>query len=172
MTGLGGDYLAQLNGYIKLHRSMLNWSWHADPNTAWLFVNLLLLANCAPAEWKGMKIDRGQVITGRKALSEQTGISEQSVRTSLNRLKSTGEITIKPTNKFSLITIVNYEKFQGSDVKSTRKSTSNLANNQPATNHNVRIKEEKEIKTRFACTQEGVTDDAITEGYYAGMRMR
>lgn len=149
--------MAQLNGYIKLHRSMLNWGWHTDPNTAWLFVNLLMMANCSPAEWKGVKIDRGQVITGRKALSEQTGISEQSVRTSLNRLKSTGEITIKPTNKFSLITIVNYEKFQGSDAKSTSKSTSNLTNNQPATNHNARInKEEKEVYTpRYAWPSEG-----------------
>lgn len=157
MTGLGGDYLAQLNGYIKLHRSMLNWGWHTDPNTAWLFVNLLMMANCAPAEWKGVKIERGQLIIGRKALSEQTGISEQSIRTSLDRLKSTGEITSKSTNKFTLITIVNYEKFQGSDGKSTSKLTSKLTNNQPATNHNVRINEEEkeEYTPRYAWPSEG-----------------
>ena len=100
------------NGFIALHRSLLSWGWHTDPATGWLFVNLLLMANWTDSEWQGMTIERGQLVTGRKALAAQTGLSEQTVRTSLNRLKSTNEITIASTNKFSVITIVNYGKFQ------------------------------------------------------------
>ena len=63
-----------------------------------------------------MTIKRGQLVTGRKALAAQTGLSERQIRTALDHLKSTNELTIKSTNKFSLITIVNYGKFQ--DVQS------------------------------------------------------
>ena len=123
--------MAQLNGFVVLHRSLLKWGWHSDPATGWLFVNLILLASHAPTEWKGIRLERGQLITGRKSLSEQTGLSEQSIRTALNHLKSTGEITIKATNKYSLITLLNYRKFQ--DIPST--STSTSTSNQPAANH-------------------------------------
>lgn len=132
-----------LSGYIKLHRSLLDWGWHDDPTTGWLFVNLLLMANFSPSEWQGVKIERGQLLTGRKALSIQTGLSEQMIRTSLKHLKTTGEITIKSTNKFSLITLVNYEKFQ-SDADEL---TSKLTSIQPAANQQLTTtEEEKEEK--------------------------
>ncbi len=123
-----------LSGYVKLHRSLLGWAWHDDPATGWLFINLVLMANHVPSEWRGISIQRGQLVTGRKALAEQTGLSEQSVRTALNHLKSTGEITISPTNKFSLVTIVNYGKFQDTNSDSTSTPTSKLTSDQPAAN--------------------------------------
>lgn len=149
-----------LSGYIKLHRSLLDWCWHDDPATGWLFVNLLLMANHIPSEWRGVEIDRGQVLTGRKALSEQTGLSEQTIRTSLNRLKSTSEITINSTNKFSLITIVNYDKFQNYDQNSTSNSTSILTSVQPAPNqHLTTNKKYKKYKKEYrACAQSSCND--------------
>lgn len=58
--------------------------------------------------------------------------------------KSTSEITIKSTNRFSLITIVNWDVYQGS---STSKSTSKSTNNQPTSNHKQEcIKNVKNIK--------------------------
>lgn len=116
--------MPQLSGFVVLHRSLLSWGWHADPATGWLFVNLILLANCAPAEWKGIKIERGQLIAGRKSLAAQTGLSERQIRTALEHLKTTNEVTIKATNKFSLITIVNYRKFQDYEAVATSKTTS------------------------------------------------
>lgn len=104
------------NGFVALYRSLLSWGWHADPATGWLFVNLLLMANWTDSDWQGMAIKRGQLVTGRKALAAQTGLSERQIRTALEHLKSTNELTIKSTNKFSLITIANYGKFQ--DVQS------------------------------------------------------
>ena len=77
-----------------------------------LFLHLLLEANHEPKEWHGFTVNRGQVIVGRKKLSELTGISERSIRTCLHRLEETQEVTIKTTNKFTLVTIRNYEKYQ------------------------------------------------------------
>lgn len=136
--------MAQLNGFVVLHRSILNWGWHSDPATGWLFINLILLASHAPTEWKGIRLDRGQLITGRKSLADQTGLSEQSIRTALNHLKSTGEITIKATNKYSLITLVNYRKFQDIPSASTSTSTSTSTSSQPAANHIGTMKQDKQ----------------------------
>ena len=153
------------NGFIALHRSILSWGWHADPATGWLFVNLLLMANWTDSEWQGMTIERGQLVTGRKALAAQTGLSEQTVRTSLNRLKSTNEITIASTNKFSVITIVNYGKFQDVPEMPTSTLTSNLTNNQPAANQQLTTNEQEKqgeqgIKPRKRFTPPSVDEVA------------
>lgn len=153
------------NGFIALHRSLLSWGWHADPATGWLFVNLLLMANWTDSDWQGMTIKRGQLVTGRKALAAQTGLSEQTVRTSLNHLKSTNEITIIPTNKFSVITIVNYGKFQDISEMLTSTSTNRLTNDQPATNQQLTTNEQEEqsnkgIKPRKRFTPPTVEDVA------------
>jgi len=96
------------------------------PDMVHLFIHLLLMANHKDGAWQGIKVLRGQVITGRKTLSENTGLSEQSIRTCIKRLKSTNEITSKSTSKFSIITICNYDKYN------TEKSATNQHNNQPA----------------------------------------
>lgn len=153
------------NGFIALHRSLLSWGWHTDPATGWLFVNLLLMANWTDSEWQGMTIERGQLVTGRKALAAQTGLSEQTVRTSLNRLKSTNEITLASTNKFSVITIVNYGKFQDVPEMPTSTLTSNLTNNQPAANQQLTTNEQEKqgeqgIKPRKRFTPPSVDEVA------------
>ena len=98
--------------FIVINRKILKWGWYDDINTARLFIHLLLIANWEDKEWHGEIIKRGQVITGRKKLSKETKLSEQQVRTSLTKLISTQELTIKKTNKYSVITINNYNKYQ------------------------------------------------------------
>lgn len=151
------------NGFIALYRSLLSWGWHADPATGWLFVNLLLMANWEDGEWQGKPIKRGQLVTGRKALAAQTGLSEQTVRTSLNRLKSTNEITIASTNKFSVITIVNYGKFQDVPEMPTSTLTSNLASGQPATNQQLTTNEQEEQSNKGIKPRKRFTAPSVDE---------
>jgi len=127
------------NGFITLHRKITEWEWYQDPNTFRLFIHLLLKANHAEMKWQGQVINRGQLITGRIKLSEELKISERSIRTSLDKLKKTKIITIKPTNRFSFITIINYSSYQDIDSKTTsKKSNKRPATDQlPTTNNNV-----------------------------------
>ena len=90
----------------------------------------MLLANHEENKWQGQIIKRGQFVTGLDSLRDSTGISIQSLRTCINRLKSTGEILNESTNKYRLITIVKYEEYQKDD----RISTSKLSYNQQTTN--------------------------------------
>lgn len=138
-------------GWIKLHRKFNKWEWKSDPNMVALFVHLLLNANFEDSNWMGSLIRRGQIVTGRMSLAEKTGISQQSLRTCLKRLKSTNEITIKSTNHHSIITICNYDEYQ-TDENTTNQQT-NQQNIQPSTSHQPAInqqlttyKEEKEEK--------------------------
>lgn len=99
-------------GWIKLHRRFLEWEWYGSEGMVRLFVTLLLLANHEERQWRGLTIRRGQILTSRERLAKVTGLSEQTVRTCISRLKSTSEITSKSTNKFTLITISNYDRYQ------------------------------------------------------------
>lgn len=130
-------------GWIKLSRKLTEWEWYANHNTTRLFVHLLLTANYEDARWQGIEVKRGQLITGRKTLSEETGLSEQMIRLSLNKLQNTKEITIKATSKYSIITIVKYNDYQEINQQTTSKET----NGQPTNNQQTTtIKEEQEIK--------------------------
>jgi hypothetical protein len=130
-------------GWIKLHRSFLKWEWSNDYKMVSLFIHLLLKANHKPKRWQGMVIGRGQLLTGRKQLSQDTGLSERSIRTCLERLKSTNELTIKTTSKYSLITLVKYDTYQATDTNPDQQN--DQQNDQQTTNKRpqTRIKELK-----------------------------
>jgi len=100
-----------MSGWIKLHRQFIKWEWFTDVNTCHLFTYLLLEANHKETKWRGHVIMPGQLLTGRIKLAEATGLSQQKVRTSLDKLKSTNEVTSKIYNKYSIITITNWAKY-------------------------------------------------------------
>ena len=136
-----------MDGWIKLHRKLLEWEWYRDSNTLHLFLHLLLQANHQPTRWRGLPIEQGQVLTGRHLLSKQTGLSERSIRTSLTRLKTTNELTIKTTSRFSIITIVKYNEYQIKDKQTTNKTTSKTTNERPANDQQTTTsKNDKNVK--------------------------
>ena len=139
--------------FIKLDKKIVDWGWFTDGNMLKVWLYLLVNAQYKPTEFKGIKLERGQILIGRKKLAEKLGMTEQSVRTCINRLKSTNEITIKSTNKYSLITIVKYAFYQdGGDIinqQINQQTNQQLTNNQPTTNHSKRNKEYKNIRNIY-----------------------
>ena len=110
-----------LSGWIQLHRSLKNWEWFTDVNTSHLFIYCLLRANHKDTKWRGIDINRGQFLTSLDTLSRETGLTIRQVRTALDKLKLTGELTSKTTNKNRLISITNYNNYQEDDKQSVRK---------------------------------------------------
>ena len=95
-----------MEGWISLHRKFLSWEWFDKPEMVQLFIWLLLNANYADKKWQGKVIKRGQIMLTTPKIMEALRLSERQVRTCISRLKSTGEVTVKTTNKYStLITI-------------------------------------------------------------------
>ena len=105
--------MQELNGYIKLFRKLIRWGWYQDSVVKDLFLHCLICASYKDFEWMGMELKAGQFITGRKKLAEELGFSEQQIRTAIKKLESTGEITSITTNRYSIITVVNWENYQG-----------------------------------------------------------
>ncbi len=155
------------NGFIKLNRNMLSWRWYHDMITFKVFVHLLFKANFKDGEFEKHTIRRGQLVTGRKALSKELEISEQSIRTALEHLKSTNEITITPTSKYSIITINSYDKYQNVDQHINQRSTNNqptanqqVTSNQPQYKKNKKNKKERMQEYNSAYAQK-MNDDYI-----------
>lgn len=65
-------------------------------------------------------------------MAKELGFSRQQVRTALNKLKSTNEITCESTSRYTIVTIVNWDEYQSVDEKATIEKTNRITNWQPA----------------------------------------
>ena len=138
-----------MQGFIKLHRQITEWEWYSNINVCRLFIHCLLKANHKDNKWQGIVIERGSFITSIENLAFETGLSGQQIRTALNKLKSTGEITSKTTNRYSVISIKNWDMFQVDNKQDNKQITNKQQtdNKQITTNNNDKNEEnEKESK--------------------------
>lgn len=127
-------------GFIKLHRSLLDWEWYEDANVMRLFLHFLLKANIEDKKWQGVEIKRGSFITSLENLSTETNMTIMQIRTALNKLKITHEITHKTTRHYSMITINNYNLYQDNNTQDNISITSKYHPD------NIPITTTKEIK--------------------------
>lgn len=139
-----------MEGWVTLHRKFLQWEWFDKPEMVQLFIYLLLMAGHTERKYRGVTLQRGELVTSMPTIMKDTKLSEQQTRTCIKRLKSTGEITCKSTNKFTIITICNYDRYQGenfeasgqnngqTNIQATDKQRTNNGHNN---NNNVIIKQ-------------------------------
>ena len=144
----GSVLITMSEGWIKLHRKFEDWEWFNNSEMVHLFIYLLLNANHEDGKWRGIDIKRGQLLTGLHTLNEHTKISIQKLRTCLSKLEKTGEINKQTTNKYSIITIINYDSYQGCQQTTNNQPNKQLTNNQQTTNNKQEYKEGIELKNR------------------------
>jgi predicted transcriptional regulator len=153
-----------VDGWFKLHRSIVDSSVFEDAEVLKLWI--WLLCNVAYSEHdvvfcgKVIHINVGEIPTGSKKISQQTNMSESKVYRALNIFKKLGNIKIKSNNKYSIITVANWEKYQGEmqnfNIKTTAERQQN--NNRTTakkqqkntTKESNKYKEKKEIKEKTA----------------------
>lgn len=140
-------------GWISIHRSLIAWEWFQRPEMVQIWIYLLLKANHAPAQWQGIEIKRGQLVSGRKTIAKETGLTEQTVRTCLDRLKKSGEINTQVTNRYTVITICNYVIYQDEDLKANQQVTSQ----KPKINQPI-IKKSTNLKSPGITDKKGITE--------------
>lgn len=136
-------------GWIKLHRQLLENPIIKKPSYFTLWVVLLLKANHKQTKmmWNGniILIKEGQFITGRKELCKETSIPESTIEDILKYLERQHQIQQQKTTKYRLITIVNWVKHQDSNTKSNNKATTKQQ--QADTNKNDKnVNNEKNIE--------------------------
>ena len=102
-----------------------------------MFIHCLLRANHKEKTWQGKTIKVGSFITSYSNLASECKISVQQLRTSLDKLKITKSVTIKATNKFTIVTICKYASYQVLDAEKTKQVTSKTTNQQQTNNKQV-----------------------------------
>ena len=122
------------DGWIKMYFKLREWEWYGDPYMVALWVHLLIEAAWKPRQWKGITIQRGQLVTSRAALAESTGLSEQQLRTCIGRLKINQQIVTQSTSKHTIITICNYDSYQATEDDEQPAINQPTPNEQPAIN--------------------------------------
>ncbi len=130
--------MSNSQGWVSLHRKLLDNPIFSNYKLLQTFLYCLLKASHSDREQlvgdELVTIKTGQLVTGRKAIAKATKLSEQNVRTALNRLEKLGILTIKPTNKYSIVTVVAWEPHQQTNQQTT--SSQPTSNQQVTTNNN------------------------------------
>ncbi len=140
-------------GWVKLYRQAFYNGWLRN-HRMWAFWSYCLLkASHKPTTvmigYQRVQLEAGQFVFGRKQAASDLDISENVIRTCTARLISTGNITVKTTNKFSIITIVNWGTYQDDTEEShqqvNQQVNKELTNKSPTSHH---IQEVKELKKK------------------------
>ena len=128
---------------------MLNWEWYGDTNVVRVFLHCLLKANYCQKNKCGMQLERGQFITSLSELTNELHLSQQQTRTAISKLISTREITIKATNRYTIVTVCNYESYQATEEskQQAKQQAEQQANNKQTTSQATN-REEKEKKNQ------------------------
>lgn len=167
------------NGWIKLHRSMLDWQWYRNPATKNVFIHLMLTANWnnEPELIGRYEVGKGQVIITYSGLVRALGMTRKQARDAIGHLKGTGEVTVENVGNALLVTVLNFEKYQEGTVKGRVRAGSGPAQglpkgtvreNLPIIREEVKKKEEKEKKNalRASVPPEQKTSTETDDGYW------
>ena len=162
-------------GWVKLYRELKSKSiWQlSSPEQKVVLITILLLANheANKWEWKGEQFvcKPGQLITSLNSLVRECGdgISIQNVRTALERFEKLGFLTNVSTKTGRLITILNWEKYQGKDFVTNKDANKEVTKSQQRANKeltpNKKDKEYKKDKEVKNIKPSAPSDDEIAD---------
>ena len=147
-------------GWVKVWRKTLESAVWQDPDTFRVWMWCLMKAAHAPNEIlvgkQLVRLEAGQFVTGRFKAAEGTGLSEKKVRNALATLEAMQNVAIKRTNKFSIVSIVKWDTYQGQEDEKGQQKGQQRANKGPtkgqqrATNKNEENeKNEKNTELSF-----------------------
>ncbi len=143
-------------GFVKIDRGILHHPMMRDPHLLQLW--LWLLASTA---WKDeqvlvkvgrgsrlIQIQRGQVLVIRSATTQLLGCTDGGLQSRLEKLQSMGQISRATNQQCCVVTICNWEAYQGTEARRSRATSRATAGQQPgnsrATGSDVLLEESKE----------------------------
>jgi len=130
-------------GFVVLYRTIeehLLWTQH-PPAYLKVWIYCLLKATYKPRKyWDGHKeveLPIGGFVSGSIEMAKKCNISRGQVRRALEVFESSQMLTSKPTNKFTVYVVVNFERYQNENLPTGQQTTNKLPSNdhQPATNN-------------------------------------
>jgi len=152
-------------GWIKLYRQIMDNPIFRKPELYHLFSYCLLKANHSETKiiWNGAEedLEKGCFITGRKAISDDTGQKESTIYRNLKILEKLNMISVKSNNKYSVVKVLNYCVYQGSEFESEQPVNNQRTTSEQPVNTDKNVKNVKNDKKNTSCLKNKFSDDAI-----------
>ena len=141
-----------MNGFIKLHRSLLdNPVVMKDSDHLAVWTYLLLQAAYSDGVsvifgGKRLRLKPGQFTTGRKRIAAELHISESKVQRILKLFESEQQIEQRTDRQCRLISIVNWNKYQQSEQRNEQRVNNDRTTSEQRVNTKEEREERKDIK--------------------------
>lgn len=145
-----------MDGWIKLHRKILE-----NPivckDSEYFYVWCYLLLNATHKERKitfnGKQIilQPGELLTGRKSISEKLKINESKVQRILKAFENEHQIEQQTTNKNRLVKIVLWNTFQSDEQQNAQLVNNKRTTNEQPVNTNKKVKKEENVIIKHKC---------------------
>jgi hypothetical protein len=142
-----------LAGWIKLHRKLKNSLVFDNPDLLKVWIWCLLKAThddyIQMIGLQEVELEKGQFIFGRKVAANELKMSESKTYRLIKKLETIQNLNIKANNKYSIITIANWELYQSDNNNSEQQFEQQMNNkrttNEQQMNTNKNIKNNKNI---------------------------
>lgn len=120
-------------GWIKIHKKMKESKvWYYTPSQFKVWMTILMEVNWKPGwgrfDGEEVKVEPGQMLTSRKHLSDCSGVGKNTVRDTLTKLEKDDMIKCKRTSQGTLITVLNWGKYQKTENQGTNEPNSEANN--------------------------------------------
>jgi len=127
------------DGFVLLHRKALQKHWLKN-HRLWAFWCWCLLKashkeHTQIVGYQEIRLMPGQFVFGRKKAAVELGMTERQIRTCVSALKIGQNIVLQATNRFSILSIVNWDSYQH-PLKGKRPTKGPATDQQVTTNNN------------------------------------
>lgn len=138
-------------GYVKVDRKMLESDLIHEPVTFTVFMYLLLSANYREGEYSGQQIHRGESVVSYPRIASATGVTERQARTALSKLVKSGRVSVRRYPKFSVVTLLNYDKYQSVSGRKSGECQANVRQEVTQMSPSKEIKNINNINNYSSC---------------------
>lgn len=117
-----------MDGYVKIFRQIKDWAHFQEPSVLLVWIWLLVSVNFKDGYFHGKLVKKGEIITSFRKISEETGLSVNTIRSCLDKLKMSGEITQKKSensqiSQYTHIVVNQFIKYQSVSMVDTPTNT-------------------------------------------------
>ena len=129
-----------MEGWIRVHRKIIDEPWFNKSEYVHLWLYLLLKANHKDQEIfvgnEKVLVKRGQLLTSRHKLSEVVHVQENKIYRILKCFENEHQIEQRKTKKYTVISIVNYDIYQKSEQDNEQQMNNRCATDEQSMNTN------------------------------------
>lgn len=142
-----------MSSWLRLHRSVMHST--VANNLEVFYVWIWILCNVSFKEShilvgkQEVSLMPGELVFGRKAVAKELKFSESKLYRIVKLLERMGNIVIKPNNKFSVISVVNWGKYQGCDYESEQQMNIKRTSSEQQMNTINNVKNVKNYNNAF-----------------------